>query len=215
VAVCLHICMSVDRRASKYGLLLFSAFFCGTAVHAQEFKFTEVPAPKVEKTQAVHHSWYSLDKTTVALGLVQAGAELFDGVQTRKYVTARYCWDCTEGDPVSRLVLGPRPTWQGMIFSGSLEGIASTYLHQTMRRSRHRFIRWLSPAAPLTLTVLHIQAGHALMTNATNSCAYLGLGYYPVAFYYPASVPDGFTCVKGVNTTRPTNVGPVRRPRLF
>lgn len=191
----------------KIGGLLFAvAFFPGSAMYAQESRLVLPLAPKIEAPKTVKaprkggRSRFALDPLPIALGIVQGGVELFDGIGTRKYVQAPFCRSCTEGDPVCRFFLGPRPSWSRMIVYGSIEDVAATYLHQSMRRSPHRLLRWLAPAAPLTLTGIHMVQGYGVFNQSTNVCAHLGLG----SGVYPVSQFGGFNCVQ---STPPASTG--------
>jgi hypothetical protein len=157
-------------------------------LRGQEVKLIDTPVPKVESLAEVHwpdffaitsnsiaspplispstvnvaprtnaHARFALDRPTLALGLVQSASELFDGFTTRYFL--RHCSTCVEVDPVSHFLLGPKPAWGGMIAAGSLEVIATTYLHQNMRHSRHKLIRRCAPLAPLLLTGIHFIEG--------------------------------------------------------
>jgi hypothetical protein len=139
------------------GSLFFTAFFCGHATHAQESNFAPPPAPKPEALEKVHHSRFALDRTAVTFGLVQGGAELFDGFTTRYFV--HHCSSCVEVDPASRLLLGARPNWTGMLVFGSLEAVATTYAHQTMRSSSNKFIRRIAAITPISIIGVHLIAG--------------------------------------------------------
>jgi hypothetical protein len=188
------------------GFLLAVAFFCGSTMYAQESRFILPLAPKIEAPKPLtvpkvrHRSRLALDTLPIVLGVVQGGVELFDGIGTRKYVQAPFCRSCTEGDPVCRFFLGLRPAWPRMITYGSIEDVAATYLHQSLRRSPHRLLRWLAPAAPLTLTGIHMIQGYGVFNQSTNVCARLGLG----SGYYPVSQFGGFNCVQ---STPPINMG--------
>jgi hypothetical protein len=182
------------------GFLFVFTFLCGSTMHGQESRLILPLTSKIEAPKAFHRSRLALDPLPVALGIVQGGAELFDGIGTRRYVQAPLCRSCTEGDPVSRFFLGPRPRWARMIVYGSVEDLAATYLHQSMRRSPHKLLRWLAPAAPLTLAGIHIVQGYGVFNQSTNVCSRVGSssGYYPVPQF------GGFTCVR---SAQPLNVG--------
>jgi hypothetical protein len=171
----------------------------GHSACRQRTELIELPAPKSDVLEKVHHSPFALDRPAIALGLVQAGAELFDGINTRRYVTNPLCKVCTESDPVSRFFLGPRPTWPRMLTYGTAEDVAAAYLHQYMRRSSHKALRWLSPAAPLTLTAIHVFEGKRLLPFINTSCNSVGPNLRPVPLL------DTFTCV-------PTNPPPTQFP---
>jgi hypothetical protein len=139
------------------GSLFFTAFLCAHAAYAQESSFVLPPAPKAELLEKVHHSRFALDRTAITFGLVQGGAELFDGFTTRYFV--HHCSSCVEVDPASRLLLGARPNWTGMLEFGSLEAVATTYAHQTMRSSSHKFIRRIAAITPISIIGVHLIAG--------------------------------------------------------
>jgi hypothetical protein len=137
----------------------------------------EGPKPKILKPRPNARSRFALDRTSLALGLFQAGAELFDGIGTHRYVNAPSCRSCIEGDPVCRFFLGRRPTWPRMVTLGTLEVFGAAYLQQGMRRSPHKLLRWLAPATSLALTTIHIDQGVGVFAASTNPCSPLGPGY--------------------------------------
>ena len=141
----------------------------------------EAPKPKTPQPPPDAHSRFALDRTAVALGLLQGGAELFDGIGTHRYVHAPTCRSCIEGDPLSRLVLGPRPTWPRMLTLGAMEAFGAAYLQQSMRRSPHKLLRWLAPGVPLTLIGIHLGQGIGVFAASTNPCRPLGPGYLVVS----------------------------------
>jgi hypothetical protein len=193
------------RHVSGYAIALFTLLLACHSACGQQTELIELPAPKSDALEKVHHSRFALDRPVIALGLIQAGAELFDGINTRRYVTNPLCKVCTESDPVSRFLLGPRPTWPLMLTYGTAEDLAAAYLHQYMRRSSHRSLRWLSPAAPLTLTAIHVFEGRGLLPLINKSCSSLGPNLRPVPLL------DTFTCVP---TGPPSAQLPSRSPFL-
>jgi hypothetical protein len=165
--------------------LLVSIFGCST--RGQEPKLIVAPVPKLEALAAPEAPLASLsttfapephflpaspstlgarkggrlrlalDRPAIALGLLEGGSELFDGVTTKHFL--HHCSTCIERDPVSRSLLGSRPTWAGMIAAGSVEAFAAIYLNQGMRRSPHKFVRRCASLVPLLLTGIHLVEG--------------------------------------------------------
>jgi hypothetical protein len=177
------------QHVSGQAIVFFTAVLAGHAAYAQKSELVESPAPKLETLEKSHRSRFALDPPVIALGLVQAGAELFDGINTRRYVTNPLCSACNEGDPVSRFFLGPQPKWPLMLTYGTAEDVAAAYLHQYMRRSSHRALRWLSPAAPITLTAIHVFQGKRLLPSINSSCSSIGPDLHPIPLL------GTFTCV--------------------
>jgi hypothetical protein len=188
--------MKLRHNSSRLSRVLFAflaaitALF-GRALHAQDPSPLLPPSPKLEAPipKTNDRSRFALDRASVALGLLQGGAELFDGIGTHRYVHAPLCRSCTEGDPLCRLFLGPRPTWPRMLTLGTMEDLGAAYLHQSMRRSPHKLVRWLAPVAPLTLSALHIDEGLSVFSASTNPCSAVGPGYTVVS-----RIGDGVTC---------------------
>lgn len=139
------------------GLLFLTVLFGVHAARAQESNIVIPPTPKAEPLEKVHHSAFALDRNSITVGLIQGSAELFDGFTTRYFV--RRCSTCTEADPASRFLLGPRPSWTSMIIFGSLEAVATTYVHQTMRSSSHKFIRRVAAIMPIGIIGVHMTEG--------------------------------------------------------
>jgi hypothetical protein len=131
--------------------------FAIAANFAPEKNLIVAPAPRLQPLPYVRHSRFALDRTAIILGAVQGASELYDGLTTKYFL--HHCSTCIEVDPLSRFLMGSKPTWGGMIAAGSLEGVATTYFHQSMRRSSHKWIRRGAPLAPLALTGLHIIEG--------------------------------------------------------
>jgi len=175
------------QHVSGYSIAFCAAVLAGHSARGQTTELIELPAPKPASLEKIRRSPFALDRPVIALGVVEASAELFDGISTR--VTNPLCKACTEGDAVSRFCLGPRPTWPLMLTYGTVEGVAAAYLHQHMRRSSHRSLRWLSPVAPLTLTAIHVIEGKGLFSFMNNSCGRVGPNLRPVPLL------GTFTCV--------------------
>jgi hypothetical protein len=181
--------MKPRSKSSRLSNVCFAALGAiaalhGRAVCAQDLspllavsRKLEAPKPKTPKPRLNARSRFALNRASVTLGLLQGGAELFDGIGTHHYVNAPSCRSCIEGDPVCRLLLGPRPTWPRMLTLGAMEDLGAAYLHQRMRRSPHKLVRWLAPVAPLALIAIHIDQGMGVFAASTNPCSPLGPGY--------------------------------------
>jgi hypothetical protein len=175
--------------ARVLGSFLVLASLHQRILHAQEAKLIDLPVPKLETLEDVHsfahlataanfmvepdliatptpklqspkrfrHSRFALDRPAALLGLAQGASELYDGFTTKYFL--HHCSTCSEVDPVSHFLLGSKPAWRGMLAAGSLEVIATTYLHQSMRRSPHKFVRRCAPLSPLLLTGIHLIEG--------------------------------------------------------
>lgn len=154
------------------------------------------PKPNARKPDAPEphrtaRSRFTLDRSSLSFGVLQGGAELFDGIATHRFVHAATCRSCVEVDPVCRLFLGPKPTWPRMLSLGTMEAFGAAYVHQGMRRSPHKLVRWLAPVAPLTLIGIHLEQGLGVFSASTNPCAPLGFRYTVVS-QSPAG--DQVTC---------------------
>lgn len=103
------------------------------------------------------HSIFWLDRASLTYGLVQGGAEIFDGITTRNFV--HHCSHCFENDPMSRLLLGAHPSWGGMIPMGMAEAVASAYSYKRLSHSTNRFLRAAAPLVPIGLTAMHVIEG--------------------------------------------------------
>jgi len=79
------------------------------------------------------------DKPVLVLGVAQSAALLTDGITTEQRVQRGY----TETDPVTRLVLGAKPTWGGMAPLGAAQCLLETWLAERMHASRYRWVRRL------------------------------------------------------------------------
>lgn len=129
------------------------------------------PTPKVEaasnalvqsQTQAPiaverRRPFYWLDRKSLPYGLVQGGAEIFDGVTTRYFI--HHCSHCFENDPMSRLLLGTHPSWAKMIPMGIAEAAVATYSYRSLSHSPNRILRAAAPFVPVGLTAVHVIEG--------------------------------------------------------
>jgi hypothetical protein len=115
------------------------------------------PTSLVQPGAKRKHPFYRLDRTSLAYGLVQGGAEIFDGVTTRYFV--HHCSHCLESDPMSRLLLGTRPSWGKMIPAGIVEAAVSAYSYKRLSHSPNRFLRAAAPLVPVALTAVHVIEG--------------------------------------------------------
>jgi hypothetical protein len=222
----LHAGMKLRENSSRLSNVVFVALGAiaalqARAVCAQDLSpllavssKLEAPKPKaLNPSPGVARSPFALDHRSIALGLVLGGAELFDGIGTHHYVNAPTCRSCIEGDPVCRLFLGPRPTWPRMLTLGAMEDLGAVYLHQRLRQSPHKLVRWLAPAAPLTLIAIHIDQGIGVFNASTNPCAPLGPGYVVAT---QSQAGDQLLCNRpspALVATRLPNASPGRSPR--
>ena len=138
-------------------LLLTAAVLFPPLAKAQQLNLVESPKPKRLSSRLLRYPPFNLDHTSLELGVIQGGAELYDGFTTRYFV--HHCKSCVEADPMSRLLLGPRPTWKSMMAFGSVEALATSYLHQRMSRSSNSFIRGIAPWVPLSIIGVHAIEG--------------------------------------------------------
>jgi len=115
------------------------------------------PSPRHARAEGRERSRFALDRPVLILGLVQGTSALYDGFTTKYFL--HHCSSCVEVDPLSHFLLGSKPTWGGMIAAGSLETIATAYLHQSMRRSPHKFLRSVAPLVPLVSIGIHLIEG--------------------------------------------------------
>lgn len=76
------------------------------------------------------------DRPVMVLATIQEGALLADGI-----TTAQFGKSLVEGDPVSKLLIGSHPTWARMAPIGAVELVATTYLAERMKTSRHKWER--------------------------------------------------------------------------
>jgi len=161
------------------------------------------PGPIVHGAARWSRSRFALDRTAILFGLVQGTSELFDGVTTKYFL--HHCSTCIEMDPVSRSLLGSRPTWGGMIAAGSVEAFAATYLNQGMRHSPHKIVRRCAPLGPLLLTGIHLIEG-ARNPSLKNNYYCANPGYILVDdSYCVAPTPSSAPPVSAPAPGRPAN----------
>lgn len=125
----------------------------GTVVQTR----SQIPTP-VEKTRP----FYWLDRKSLAFGLAQGGAEVFDGVTTRYFI--HHCSLCFENDPMARLLLGTHPSWYKMVPVGIGEALVSTYSYRRLSHSPNRVLRGAAPFIPIGLTAVHVIEGSRNIT---------------------------------------------------
>jgi hypothetical protein len=97
------------------------------------------------------------DKSVLALALTQSAALVADGITTRNQVNLGF----TERDPVTRAVLGSRPTWARMAPLGALQCLFETWLAERMHTSMHKWIRrlwWLPQSVGIAGSVWGVEA---------------------------------------------------------
>jgi hypothetical protein len=142
-----------------------------TGLRAYIATLPSAPTPKVEATASAiiqprqqtpvsaerTRPFYWLDRKSVMFGLVQGGAEVFDGVTTRYFI--HHCSLCFENDPMSRLLLGTHPSWGKMIPIGIGEAALSTYSYRRLSHSPNRLLRGAAPLVPIGLTAVHVIEG--------------------------------------------------------
>jgi hypothetical protein len=147
------------------------------------------------------HQFYWLDRRSLTYGLVQGGAEIFDGATTRYFI--HHCSHCYEDDPMSRLLMGKHPTWGKMIPMGIGEAAFSAYSYRRMSRSPNRFLRGAAPLVPLGLTAIHmIEGARNIGLKNRYRCADAG--------YVVAAAAAGAVCVPAppsVLTAAPVAIG--------
>lgn len=80
------------------------------------------------------------DKPVMALAVIHTVLTITDGVYTNRNVKL----GATEEDPVSRLFIGRRPTWNRMAPIGIAWIIGETYLAERMRHSHKPIVRKLA-----------------------------------------------------------------------
>ena len=150
------------RRLTPFFLL--GSLIAG-ASRGQEAGFIAAASPKSEELEKPHPRTaperhpprFVLDRESITIGLIQGGAELYDGFTTEHFVHS--CRTCTERDPASRFLLGARPRWTNMLAYGSIEAVAGAYLNQTLRRSSSAFIRRMATVIPIGISAIHIVEG--------------------------------------------------------
>src|SRR5205807_3412646 len=83
------------------------------------------------------------DKLILALTTVQTVVLVSDGVTTRQFVKRGY----VEVDPLTRILIGRKPTWGRMAPLGAVQVVASVWVAERMKTSRHIWVRrlWWMP----------------------------------------------------------------------
>ena len=83
------------------------------------------------------------DKPVLALSVAQSAALITDGITTQQRIQQGY----TETDPMTRLFLGPKPSWGGMAPLGAAQCLLETWLAERMHTSTHKWVRrfWWVP----------------------------------------------------------------------
>lgn len=95
------------------------------------------------------------NRPVVLLGAIQTAALVSDGVTTRQYLHRGY----VEVDPLTRILLGRKPTWGRMAPLGAIQVFAGMWLAERMATSQNVWVRrfsWL----PQTIGI----AGNAAAT---------------------------------------------------
>ena len=163
--------------------------------------------PPIQVVTEHKHAFYWLDRIALTYGLVQGGAEIFDGVTTRRFV--EHCSHCFEKDPLSRLLLGTHPSWGKMIPVGFAEAAVSAYSYQRLSRSPHRLIRSAAPLVPMGLTAVHVIEGARNIT-LKNKYRCADPGYVVMGAVCVPAPPPVLTNAPGLGGTR---LGSIRDPR--
>jgi hypothetical protein len=86
------------------------------------------------------------NKPVLALAMLQTAALISDGVTTRQYLDRGY----VEVDPLTKILIGSKPTWARMAPLGMVQVFAGMWLAQQMAGSQHvwvRRLRWLPQIA--------------------------------------------------------------------
>jgi hypothetical protein len=156
---------------------------------------SQIPTP-VEKTRP----FYWLDRKSLAFGLAQGGAEIFDGVTTRYFI--HHCSLCFENDPMSRLLMGTHPSWGKMIPMGIGEAALSTYSYRRLSHSPNRFLRGAAPLVPIGLTAVHVIEG-ARNVTLKNKYRCSDPGYVVVGAVCVPAPPPVLTGAAGAPTDGP------------
>ena len=179
------------------------------------------PTPKVEaaaiaivqaRSQAPvsgerEHAFYWLDRKSLTYGLVQGGAEIYDGVTTRYFI--HHCSHCFENDPMSRLLLGTHPSWGKMIPMGIAEAAVATYSYRSLSHSPNRILRRVAPLVPIGLTAVHVVEG-ARNISLKNKYRCADPGYVVMG---AVCVPGAAAVLGGVPGAVGSGLGPSRDPR--
>jgi hypothetical protein len=86
------------------------------------------------------------NKPVLGLATLQTAALISDGVTTRQYLDRGY----VEVDPLTKILIGSKPTWARMAPLGMVQVLAGMWLAQQMADSQHvwvRRLRWLPQIA--------------------------------------------------------------------
>jgi hypothetical protein len=86
------------------------------------------------------------NKPVVALAMLQTAALISDGITTRQYLDRGY----VEVDPLTKILIGSKPTWARMAPLGMVQVFAGMWMAQQMASSQHvwvRRFRWLPQIA--------------------------------------------------------------------
>jgi hypothetical protein len=153
------------------------------------------------------HAFYWLDRKSLTYGLVQGGAEIFDGVTTRYFI--HHCSHCFENDPVSRLLLGTHPSWGKMIPMGIAEAAVATYSYRSLSHSPNRILRAAAPFVPVGLTAVHVIEG-ARNISLKNKCRCADPGYVVMG---AVCVPGTAAVLSNVPGPEGSGLGASRDPR--
>lgn len=99
--------------------------------------------------ERVRHPFFK-DRSVLALAAVSTAAQVADGVTTVDFERRGYI----EVDPISRFLLGERPTWSRMAPIGAAEIVGTAFIAHRMRYSRNRFVHamwWLPQSIFITV----------------------------------------------------------------
>jgi hypothetical protein len=165
------------------------------------------PQAQISNSGERRRPFYWLDRTSLTLGLVQGGAEIFDGVTTRYFI--HHCSLCFENDPMSRLLMGTHPSWGKMIPMGIGEAALSTYSYRRLSLSPNRLLRGAAPLVPIGLTAVHAIEGARNIT-LKNKYHYADPGYVVMG---AVCVPGPPAVLSGVPGTAGGGLGSRRDPR--
>jgi hypothetical protein len=151
--------MAVVAAADDIGLKAYVAALPSAPTPKFEAAAGAIVQPRSQTPASAEreHAFYWLDRKSLAYGLVQGGAEVFDGVTTRYFI--HHCSHCFENDPMSRLLLGTHPSWGKMIPMGIAEAAVATYSYRRLSHSPNRILRNVAPLVPIGLTAVHVIEG--------------------------------------------------------
>jgi hypothetical protein len=82
------------------------------------------------------------NRPIVVLATLQTAMLVSDGVTTRQFLRRGY----VEVDPITRILIGAKPTWARMAPLGAVQVVAGMWLAERMSMSRHQWVRrfcWL------------------------------------------------------------------------